>query len=219
MKQWDKIFKWHGKVFEKPQGDMPKIAKLFRKKGVKRVLDLGCGSGRHTVYLAKNGFEVYGIDVAPSGIKMTKEWLKKEKLKANLKVGNIYKKLPYRNNFFDAVVSTQTIHHERIEDIRKAIKEVERILKPRGLIFMSVRKRKLGKAWEKGAIIEKYGLQRSRYKVIGHRTYIPIERGEKGLTHYLFNKELIRKEFKKFRPNIWIDPNGRHYCFSGELKK
>jgi len=62
-------------------------------------------------------------------------------------------------------------------------------------------------------------LQRSRYKVIGHRTYIPIERGEKGLTHYLFNKELIRKEFKKFRPNIWIDPNGRHYCFSGELKK
>jgi len=111
MKQWDKIFKWHGKVFEKPQGNIPRIAKLFKKKGVKRILDLGCGSGRHTVYFAKNGFDVYGIDVAPSGIKMTKKWLKKENLKANLKVGNIYKKLPYKDNFFDAVISTQTIHH------------------------------------------------------------------------------------------------------------
>ncbi len=219
MKQWNKIFKWHGKVFERLQGDMPKIAKLFKKKGIKRVLDLGCGSGRHTVYLVKNGFEVYGIDVAPIGIKMAKDWLGKEKLKANFKIGNIYKKLPYKDNFFDAVVSTQTIHHERIENIRKAIKEVERILRSGGLIFMSVRKRKLGKAWKKGAIIEKYGFQRSRYKVIGLRTYIPIERGEKGLTHYLFNKELIRKEFKNFRPTIWIDPDGRHYCFSGELKK
>ncbi len=219
MKQWNKIFKWYGRVFEKPQGNMPKIVKLFRKNGVKRVLDLGCGSGRHTVYLAKNGFDVYGIDVATIGIKMTKNWLKKEKLEANLKIGSIYKKLPYEDNFFDAVVSTQTIHHEKIENIRKAIKEVERILKPKGLIFMSVRKRKLGKNWEKGAIIEKYGFQRSRYKVIGIRTYIPIERGEKGLTHYLFNKELIRKEFKNFRPDIWVDPDGRHYCFSGQLKK
>jgi 2-polyprenyl-3-methyl-5-hydroxy-6-metoxy-1,4-benzoquinol methylase len=46
---------------------------------------LGCGSGRHVVYLAKNGFEVYGIDIAKSGIKIAKEWLKDEKLKANLK--------------------------------------------------------------------------------------------------------------------------------------
>lgn len=186
------------------------------KKGVKKILDLGCGSGRHTVYLAKNGFDVYGIDVALSGIKMTREWLKKENLKANLKTGNIYKKLPYKNNFFDAVISTQTIHHQRIENIRKAIKEVERVLSPGGLIFISVRKRKIGKAWKKGAIIEKYGLQRSRYKVIGPRTYVPIERGEKGLTHYLFNKELIRKEFKDFKPNIWVDFDGRHYCFLGE---
>jgi hypothetical protein len=56
--------------------------------------------------------------------------------------------------------------------------------------------------------------------VIDRRTYVPIEGGEMGLIHYLFNKELIRKEFKDFQiPKIWIDSEGRHYCFLGELKK
>ncbi len=219
MKQWNKIFKVYGKVFEKPQQDMPRIVKLFKKKGVKRVLDLGCGSGRHIVYLAKNGFEVYGIDIAPVGIKITKDWLKKEGLTAKLRIGSVYKKLPYKNNFFDAVVSIQMFHHERIESIRKAIKEIERILKPNGLIFMSVRRRKLGRNWKKDIIIEKYGLRVSRYKVIGPRTYTPIEHDEKGLPHYLFNKAIIKKEFKNFNPRIWVDSEKKHYCFFGELKK
>jgi len=79
MKQWNRIFKEQGKVFLKPQEDIPRIVRLFKKKSVKRILDLGCGSGRHTVYLAKHGFEVYGIDIAPKGIEITKDLLKKKK--------------------------------------------------------------------------------------------------------------------------------------------
>ena len=90
--QWDKIFKQQGKFFTKVQGDIPRIVKLFKRRNVKRVLDLGCGSGRHTVYLAKHGFEVYGIDISRTGIKMTRKFLLKEKLKGNLKIGSIYKK-------------------------------------------------------------------------------------------------------------------------------
>lgn len=90
MQQWNGIFKEKGRVFLRPQEDMPRIVKLFKKKGVKKVLDLGCGSGRHTVYLAKNGFDVYGFDVAPVGMKLTKEWLKQEGLRAKLKIGSIY---------------------------------------------------------------------------------------------------------------------------------
>lgn len=117
-KQWDKIFKEQGKVFIKPQEDIPKVVKLFKKKGVKRVLDLGCGSGRHLVYLAKQGLEVYGIDIAPEGIRIARDWLRKEKLQANLKIGSIYEKLPYKDNFFDAIISIQTLHHAKIEKIR-----------------------------------------------------------------------------------------------------
>lgn len=219
MRQWNKIFKQYGKVFTKTQEDLPEIVKIFKKHNIKKVLDLGCGSGRHTVYLARKNFRVYGIDIAEEGIKIAKEWLKREKLQANLKVGSIYKKLPYKDNFFDAIISSNTIHHAKIKDIRKAVKEIERVLRPNGLIFITVRKRKFKKFWPKFTIIEKYGKQKTRYKVIGHRTYIPLEGGEKGLIHYLFNKELIRKEFKNFKIyDIWVDSKRRHYCFLAEFK-
>jgi len=222
-KQWDKIFKEHGKVFTKLQEDIPGIVKILKKHNVKRVLDLGCGSGRHTVYLAKNGFEVYGIDISLAGIRITKEWLKKEKLKANLKIGDIYKKLPYKDNFFDAIISTNVLHHAKIEKIRKLIKEMERILKLKGLIFVMVRKALKVEEWRKNKIvIHRYktgkNIKKVKYRVVGKRIYMPIEGGEKGLIHFCFNKKLIKKEFKNFKiPKIW-NKYGRH-CFLGELKK
>lgn len=221
-RQWDKIFKQYGKVFTKPQEDIPRITKLFKKKGVKRVLDLGCGSGRHTVYLAKHGFEVYGLDISKTGIKISNEWLKKEKLRANLKIGSIYEKLPYKDNFFDAIISTQTLHHARIEKIRKLIKEMERVLKAGGLIFVTVRKALKVKGWRKNKIVtHRYKINRkikkAKFKVIGPRIYVPIEGGERGLIHFCFNKALIKKEFKSFKiPKIWTKYG--HYCFLGELK-
>lgn len=85
--------------------------------------------------------------------------------------------------------------------------------------FITVRKRKFKRFYPKLTIIEKYGKQKTRYKVIAPRTYIPIEGGEKGLIHYLFNKESIRKEFNNFKiHDIWVDSVGRHYCFLAELK-
>ncbi|MFZ5933194.1 MAG: class I SAM-dependent methyltransferase [Patescibacteria group bacterium] len=218
MRQWDKVFRKHGRVFTEPHEDIEKIAELFRKKGVKRILDLGSGTGRHVVDFARKGFEVYGFDISESGIQLTRNWLKEEELQANLKIGSIYQKLPYKNNFFDAVISTGVIHHETVENIKKAIREIERILKPNGLIFMTVRKRKFRKFYPKSTIIERYGKQKSRYQVIDSRTYVPLDGPEKGLKHFLFNKSLIRKEFKNFKLNIWVDSEKRHYCFSGELK-
>lgn len=220
MKQWDKIFRQYGKVFIKPQEDIPKIIKLFKKRGIKRILDLGCGSGRHTVYLAKRGFEVYGIDSALEGIKITRDWLKEEGLKARLKIGDIYKKLPYKDNFFDSIISTQTLHHGKIEKIRKLIKETERILKPMGLIFVTVRRALRVKGWRKNKIVihrwKGWKKRKVKYKVIGPRIYVAVEGDEKGI-HFSFTKKLIKKEFKNFKiPEIWIKKG--HYCFLGQLK-
>ena len=205
MKQWNKIFKQFGKAFFEPQEDMKRVLNLFKKHGVKRIMDLGCGSGRHVVYFAKNGFRVYGIDIAEEGIRLTKNWLKKEKLQADLKIGSVYKKLPYEDDFFDAVISTQVIHHEKIHNIRKAIQEIERVLKPNGLLFITVTK-------------SKYKQRATKFKKISPRTYIPLDGREIGLPHYVYNRKLLKKDFKNFKIyDIWVD-SGKHYCLLGELK-
>jgi len=179
---------------------MSKLVRLFKQKGVRRILDLGCGSGRHVVYLAKKGFDIYGVDSSKSGIKIAKSWLKKENLKAQLKIGNIYAKLPYKNKFFDAVISVQTMHHGRPKKIKKLIVEIERILKENGAIFITVPKTKN---------------QANKLKKIEERTFVPLDGNEKGLVHFYFSKNLIKEFFGNFYiRNIHID-SVDHYCFTG----
>lgn len=221
-KLWNKIYKEQGKVFIKPQEDVPRVAKLLNQKGMKKVLDLGCGSGRHLIYLAKEDFNVYGIDIARSGIKIAKSWLKEEGLKVKLKIGDIYQRLPYPDDFFDVIISVQTLHHARIEKIRKLIKEIERILKPKGLIFVTVRRALRVRGWKKNKIVihkwKGWKKKKVKYKIIDYRTYVPIEEDVKGEIHFNFTKKLIKKEFKNFEiPKIWIKKG--HYCFLGELKE
>ncbi len=202
-KAWNEIYK--KELGLSPiQKDMPKIVELFKERNVKRVLDLGCGTGRHIIYLAKHGFEVYGIDISNEGIKTTKYWLTKHNLKARLKVGDIYKRLPYEDNFFDAIISIKTLHHGKIEDIRRLIKEMKRILKPKGLIFIEFPKKRPKREIPKERL---YGI-----KFIAPRTYIILGGEEKGVPHSSFNKRIIRKELKGFKI-LWDG-----YSFLGELK-
>jgi len=218
MKQWDQIFKTEGKVFNEIQENMPVVLSKLETSKAQKVLDLGCGSGRHTVYLAEKGFEVFGFDIAHAGMEIAEKWLKENALKADFQIGSIYKRLPYKDDFFDAIISTQTINHGLISDIRLCIQEIERVLKPGGLIFVTVRKRNT-RNWSKGKIIEKYGNQKVNYRVVAPRTYVPTEGGEKDLPHFLFNKEIIKKEFNHFKiKQIWSDVTNQHYCFIGYLK-
>jgi len=207
-KRWNEIYR--KQVELSIDRTLPPIAEIFKDYGVRRVLDLACGSGRHTLYLAKLGFEVYGIDISEEGIKIAKSLLDKNNIYAELTIGSMYEKLPYDNNFFDGIICIRSLNHSTIENIRKAIGEMERVLKPEGLVYITVRKRVSKK-------------KRLPFKEIAPRTYIPLEGKEKGVIHYLFNKSILKKEFHNFKIHkLWVEYGPKdweaYYCLLGELK-
>ncbi len=198
--RWDQIFQSEGRVFDSPHEDMPRLIPYFRAQGAKRILDLGCGSGRHIVFLAKHDFEVHGVDVSPVGIKLAKRWMEDEKLAASFIIGSIYNKLPYANAFFDAVISVQVIHHNTAENIRGLIAEIWRVLKPAGLFF---------------ATIPMYKNQAKRFQQIEENTFLPLDGREESIPHYYFDEERIRNFLSAFNIlDIHVDSKN-HYCFLG----
>ena len=49
------------------------LVRIFRNRGVRSVLDIACGTGRHAISLVEKGYEVTGIDYSPSQIKVARE--------------------------------------------------------------------------------------------------------------------------------------------------
>jgi ubiquinone/menaquinone biosynthesis C-methylase UbiE len=212
MNSWNQIFKKEGVLFTSPHQDMPKVSQLFFQNNVKKILDLGCGSGRHVVFLAKKGFDVYGIDQSEHGIKLATQWLKKENVSARLKVGDIYKPLAYDDNIFDAIIATDVIHHGVTENIKKAISEISRVLKVGGMMFLTVPKRISNEDLRKDS---SQTLGKPQYaKKIEENVFVPLGGREKGIPHFLFDQHLIETYFKGFEiHDLHILENA--YCFIG----
>jgi len=110
----------------------------FKHQGIKIVLDLGCGAGRHTVCLAENGFDVIGVDVSKSALRIAKEWARKENLEEVSLVQATMTSIPFRDNQFDAVISVSVIHHAVKRDIEATVDEVYRILKGNGTLLANL---------------------------------------------------------------------------------
>jgi len=143
--------------------------------------------------------------VSRTGVIYTKKWLKKEKLNAKVIAHEMTKKFPYPDNFFDAVISIQVIHHNKLNKVRKTIREIKRVLRTNGIIFIVVPTSKM--------------LLNKKYKKIAPGTYIHLDGKEKGLVHYYFTRKKIYEEFRKFFEikNVHIDSN-KQSCILGRKK-
>ncbi|AKM79767.1 MAG: Methyltransferase type 11 [Candidatus Beckwithbacteria bacterium GW2011_GWB1_47_15] len=106
---------------------------LEHLRGNERILDAGCGTGRDSIYLAKQGFKVEGIDQSPIAIKKAKERSAREK-NVNFIVGAL-ENLPYPNSSFDAVYSGYVLGGE---ELPKQTKQLARVLKDKGIMYVAM---------------------------------------------------------------------------------
>lgn len=97
------------------------------KKGA-MVLDVGCGTGQVANFLQEKGYKVVGIDISPLFIKQAKK-----SGKANFRVMDS-NKIEFKDNYFDAVISAETIEH--ITQPERALSEMARVLKRNGILII-----------------------------------------------------------------------------------
>ena len=136
-KGWDKVFKnsdW-GKY---PGEELIRfIARNFydepNRKDI-RILEVGCGIGANLWFLAREGFNTYGIDGSQIAIEQAKSYLAGEGLVADIQKGDAMY-LPYPDLTFDAVIDVECIYANSLVDSEKILNEVYRVLKPDGAIF------------------------------------------------------------------------------------
>ncbi|QAY67768.1 class I SAM-dependent methyltransferase [Paenibacillus protaetiae] len=124
----------------------------FKQPAKQKLLDLGCGTGRHVVFLANEGYQTTGIDFSAEGIAYTAERLQAFGLHADLVTGSILS-LPFESDSFDGIISVSVLYYFTTEDIRRAVQEIHRVLKPGGKAFFVIR-RTDDKRYGKGVEIE-----------------------------------------------------------------
>jgi SAM-dependent methyltransferase len=154
---------------------LPEIPVRLKESGCKTVLDLGCGSGWLSIYLARAGFEVTGIDLAEHALRLASQWAEQENLSAKFEVADIAK-LPYADRSFDAVVANSILEHLTFELAEEMFGQLKRVLKPGGVLF---------------GCFDKVGGGPGDYYELEDGTHVYTDKGRKGmLLRYFTDGEL-----------------------------
>ena len=178
MAEWNRILRRKEYSPENPDEIVVSLASILEKRKAKRILDLGCGAGRHVIYLAERGFEAYGADISETGLKLTNKRLRSRKLEAEI-IKCDMKSLPYVRSCFEAVICVQTIYHQKLREIQETISDVYRVLKRNGLFLANFHSRRSGK-YGKGIKVEE-------------DTFKQEYGAEKGVLHHFIDENELRE--------------------------
>ena len=109
-----------------------------RYNDCRKVIDLGCGTGRNIHYFLKNGYEVHGIDIDQSAIDYVKDLsarLAPGNSSSNFGLGRV-EEIPYADATFDLAICNTVLHFASgPENFDEMVKSVWRVIKPGGYFF------------------------------------------------------------------------------------
>jgi ubiquinone/menaquinone biosynthesis C-methylase UbiE len=118
--------------------------KGFLPKG--KALDLCCGAGTNTSYLAENGFDATGMDISKTALKIAKKKTQGNKKSINFLAGS-FVDLPFREDTFDLVFDMGCFHHVEVKERAKMIEGLYRILCSDGVYMLTCFSYRNGRGW------------------------------------------------------------------------
>ena len=125
------------KYWRTPEPMVVVWAKSLWEAGGRRVFDLGCGVGRHTLACTRMGFGVTASDVSPSGLAICAAWLAREGLTAALLCHEM-EVLPVPDCAFDGLIAYNVVYHTTRTGMERALDELHRVLCPGGRLYATI---------------------------------------------------------------------------------
>lgn len=217
---WRRIF---NSMYLKTDGDVVDDEEITRKEvdlfseilGLspdEKILDLCCGQGRHSIELARRGYKnIEGLDRSHYLIQKAKKKSKKEGLAVRFREGDA-RKLPYPADTFDVVMilGNSFGYFETLKDDLMVLKEVFRVLKPWGLLFIDVANGKYLKenfqprSWEwidkKHFVCRERSLSIEGQRLISREVVTNVEKGvlvDQFYAERLYTEENLSEVLKK----------------------
>ena len=188
---WEPIWRKHGAQWElqQPEALVVELAQRLKKEGRRRVLDLGCGVGRHLLLLAAEGFDAAGCDVSPTALETCRRRLREAGLSAALTRSDMTA-IPHPDRAFDAVIAWHVLYHNTVFAIRRAIAGLRQALNPRGYLlatFIATTDGQLARSRELLARGEAIEREPGTFEVPGDTTT------DKALPHHYSTEREIRE--------------------------
>ena len=160
------------------------FANDLKREGAKRVLDLGCGAGRHSLLLGKDGFQVVALDISETALKTLEDRLKTASIDSVTLVKHEMWDLPFVDDYFDGVICTNVLHHGKLIQIRRATKEVHRVMKKGASAFVIA--------------LSTADFRRGNGRKLEPNTYVFTKGEERGIIHHFFPRKELQSCFRKF---------------------
>lgn len=178
-----KAWKWeivdkNDKYWNAPAPEIHYLSENWKEKGYKTFLDIGCGFGRNTIFMAKSGFDVSTFDLSEHSVEVTKQKAEDAGVKLKDICTADMLKIPYKDNSFDCILALNVISHTDKEGFNQILKEIKRVLKPGGEVYFTVGSK------------ESYWFNNPKCIYVDDYTKIRVEDGpENGIPHFYIGDE------------------------------
>ena len=167
-----------------PLAEVVEFATELKREKAKTILDLGCGAGRHSILLAKEGFSVVALDVSETALKTLNDRLRAGSISNVVLIEHEMGQLPFIEDYFDGVVSTNVLHHGKSVEIKKTIDELYRVMKPGASAFIIA--------------LSSSDFRKGTGAKLERNTYVFTRGEERGIIHHFFTRQELQSFLRKF---------------------
>lgn len=197
---------------DKPQADVLRFFKFLKKEKKfiiedKKILDLGCGTGRNSNYLAERGNNVIGIEISKTALGVAQKNAREKNLTVDYRLEDIGKPYDIVDNSIDIVLDVTSSNSLDESGREIYLKEVHRVLKNDGYFFV----RALCKDGDENAkklLKRNHGKEKDTYFI-----------KKLGITERVFSREDFVKMYSQYFNILKLEKKTGYTRFEGRVYK